>query len=78
VLFRSESAAAYRARFIGRVLPVLWESAVALGPDGWQMGGLTDNYLRVHATAPQRLWNQITLVRMTGLAKEGLAGEIVE
>lgn len=63
-----ESAAAYQAAFIGQVLPVLWESATGLGPQGWQVSGLTDNYLRVRAIAPRRLWNQITPVRLSAAA----------
>jgi len=58
---------AYQARFLYRTLPVLWENAAALGPNGWQMSGLTDNYMRVNAAAPQDLWNQITDVKMIKL-----------
>ncbi len=53
----AESAQVYRTDFVGQVLPVLWESAVSLGPEGWEMSGLTDNYLRVHASSPVGLWN---------------------
>lgn len=69
-------ASAYRARFTGQTLPVLWESATALGPDGWQMSGLTDNYLRVQAIAPQDLWNRITPVKLTALQDGELRGVI--
>ncbi|MFQ5615240.1 MAG: MiaB/RimO family radical SAM methylthiotransferase [Anaerolineales bacterium] len=70
----AEGAAAYRTRFLGHTLLVLWESATGLGPDGWQMTGLTDNYLRVHAIAPRDLWNQITPVRLTGVRHNGATG----
>lgn len=73
----AESAAAYQKAFLGHVLPVLWESAAALGPEGWRMSGLTDNYLRVSAYAPQHLWNRITPVRLTGLASDGLQGLVM-
>lgn len=72
----AQAADAYRARFVGQVLPVLWESAATLGPEGWQMSGLTGNYLRVSALAPRQLWNQITPVRLTGLNADGLTGQI--
>jgi threonylcarbamoyladenosine tRNA methylthiotransferase MtaB len=72
----ADSAADYQARFVGQVLPVLWESAAALGPQGWQMSGLTGNYLRVNALAPWRLWNQITPVRLDEWTPQGLAGSI--
>ena len=71
-----QAAASYQADFLGRVLPVLWENARALGPDGWEMSGLTGNYLRVHASAPRQLWNQITPVRLTNSVPGGLAGQI--
>ncbi len=72
----AEAAAAYQARFLGQVLPVLWENTTQLGPDGWQLSGLTGNYLRVTALAPQRLWNQITPVRLVARTPQGLAGSI--
>jgi threonylcarbamoyladenosine tRNA methylthiotransferase MtaB len=71
------SAAAYRARFVGDTLPVLWESATGLGPDGWQITGLTDNYLRVNAHADQDLWNTITNVEVTGLNGASVYGKII-
>lgn len=61
----AESSAHYRQGFVGQVLPVLWESANGLGPDGWKLEGLTGNYLRVFAVAPQRLWNQVSLVKLS-------------
>jgi threonylcarbamoyladenosine tRNA methylthiotransferase MtaB len=73
----AEAALAYQSGFIGQVLPVLWESAAGLGPDGWQLSGLTGNYLRVNATAPQGLWNQITPVRLTRLAGDTIFGTIL-
>jgi threonylcarbamoyladenosine tRNA methylthiotransferase MtaB len=72
----AESAGTYRAAFLDQVLPVLWETATALEPQGWQMSGLTDNYLRVNARAPRSLWNQITPVRLTGINGDAMHGEI--
>jgi threonylcarbamoyladenosine tRNA methylthiotransferase MtaB len=73
----AESARSYQSAFLGQVLPVLWESATALGPQGWDMSGLTDNYLRVSARLPRRLWNQITPVRLTGRDDETLYGKVL-
>ncbi len=70
----AQSAQRYRMRFINQTRQVLWESAVKLGPDGWQVSGLTDNYLRVQAHAPQHLWNQLSNVRLTALRPNGLEG----
>ena len=47
-----ESAKSYREMFVGRTLSVLWESTSEMGEWGWQMEGLTENYLRVSACAP--------------------------
>lgn len=67
-----ESSARYRARFINSELDVLWESTSSLGPQGWLLHGLTDNYLPVIAHSPEKKWNQISRVR---LLKES-SGEI--
>jgi hypothetical protein len=53
---------------------VLWESAVALGSDGWEMSGLTDNYLRVHTKAQTGLWNQLTSVELITKGESFLEG----
>lgn len=66
----------YRQSFLGQELPVLWESATSLGPGGWTMNGLSDNYLRVISQAPRELWNQVTTVRLLAEHGAGLFGEI--
>jgi threonylcarbamoyladenosine tRNA methylthiotransferase MtaB len=73
----SQAAQAYQSAFVGRVLPVLWESAASFGPQGWEMSGLTGNYLRVSAYAPHGLWNQITPVRLTAQSDTHLHGTIL-
>jgi threonylcarbamoyladenosine tRNA methylthiotransferase MtaB len=73
----AQAARAYQSAFLGQVLPVLWETAASLGPQGWEMSGLTSNYLRVNAYAPRGLWNQITPVCLTGLAETHLQGLIL-
>mgnify|MGYP001545918011 CR=1 FL=1 len=71
------SSREYRARFVGSSLPVLWENAAGLGPDGWQVSGLTDNYLRVFAHTNEDVWNQITNVKLVRRNERGLVGEIL-
>ncbi|HNB53243.1 MAG TPA: MiaB/RimO family radical SAM methylthiotransferase, partial [Anaerolineales bacterium] len=71
-----KSASRYRAQFLHASLPVLWENATALGPEGWQLSGLTDNYVRVHAIAPQNLWNQITDVKLLAIEDGAFAGAL--
>jgi threonylcarbamoyladenosine tRNA methylthiotransferase MtaB len=72
----AESAQAYRSAFIGQVLPVLWESATGLGAAGWEISGLTGNYLRVHAESSRSLWNQITPVKLSAVTLDGLIGQV--
>jgi threonylcarbamoyladenosine tRNA methylthiotransferase MtaB len=72
----AESAAKFRERFIGSTLPVLWESARDLGPQGWELSGLTDNYIRVTAHSPEPLWNHISQVTLTGPSEDGLQGQL--
>jgi len=63
-----ESARAYRQKFIGRRLSVLWETAVELNEQGWQMEGLTGNYLRVRASSPSPRWNELDEVALAGMS----------
>jgi len=72
----AEATCSYQSSFLGAVLPVLWENTVALGPHGWRLSGLTDNYLRVTANAPRQMWNQITPVRLSALQGDGLLGQL--
>jgi threonylcarbamoyladenosine tRNA methylthiotransferase MtaB len=72
-----ESAQAYRQKFLGQTMPVLWESTSELGEWGWQMEGLTGNYLRVTAHALSARWNIVDKVKLTALAAVGFSGEIL-
>ena len=72
-----EGAKAYRQRFLGQTISVLWESTTQLDDQGWNMSGLTGNYLRVKASAPQPLWNQISLVALQDVNEHGLQGQIL-
>lgn len=70
-----ESAQRYRQNFVGKHMPVLWESAVETTPDHWQLSGITDNYLRVYAQYTHDVHNQITGVRMTRCSPAGMHAE---
>jgi threonylcarbamoyladenosine tRNA methylthiotransferase MtaB len=74
----AQAAASYQAGYIDQTLSVLWETATGVGPDGWTLSGLSDNYLRVHARAPRQVWNKITPVRVTGASENGLLGQLPE
>ncbi|MGC9394695.1 MAG: tRNA (N(6)-L-threonylcarbamoyladenosine(37)-C(2))-methylthiotransferase MtaB [Anaerolineae bacterium] len=53
-------AAEYRLKFIGQMLPVLWEQRDEAGY--WR--GLTDNYLEVVTQSEEDLYNRITLAEV--------------
>jgi len=72
-----KSARSYRERFVGQKMSVLWESTSELGEWGWQMEGLTENYLRVNAFAESPRWNEIDEVQLNQLSDNSLKGEIV-
>lgn len=65
-------AAEYRLKFIGRVLPVLWEQRDAAGY--WR--GLTDNYLEVWAQAEDDLYNRITPTLLATVTEQGIVGRV--
>jgi len=72
-----EGAKAYRQKFLGQNMSVLWESITQLNGQGWQMEGLTGNYLRVKANAPQPLWNEVSLVKLLNADENELLGQIL-
>jgi threonylcarbamoyladenosine tRNA methylthiotransferase MtaB len=74
----AESAESYRQKFIGKTMPVLWEATSTLTDAGWQIEGLTDNYIRVMAIAIEPRWNRLDPVRLTASGPECLRGEILE
>jgi threonylcarbamoyladenosine tRNA methylthiotransferase MtaB len=73
----ARSAEHYRHGFIGQILPVLWESTTDHGEAGWQLSGLTDNYLRLKSTDDVDRWNQISDVEIVRLVKGDLQGRII-
>ena len=72
-----ESERIYRQRFVGQTMSVLWESTSEMGEWGWQMEGLTENYLRVKAFAPSPRWNEIDDVFVEENQSDGLRGVIL-
>jgi len=72
-----DGAKAYRQRFLGQTVSVLWESMNQLDGQGWQMSGLTGNYLRVKAVAPQPIWNEIKWVELRENGDKELFGQIL-
>ncbi|MDX1524023.1 MAG: tRNA (N(6)-L-threonylcarbamoyladenosine(37)-C(2))-methylthiotransferase MtaB [Anaerolineae bacterium] len=68
---------AFRQKFVGRTLPVLWESSEPFG-FGRQWSGLTDNYLRVITqTGPDvDLANRVIDTEMLECAPASLVGQL--
>jgi len=65
---------AFHRRFVGRTLPVLWETS----RNGELWRGHTDNYLSVTAACSAPLANTITPTRLVAAVGQGLQGEIVK
>ena len=70
------SAKAYRQKFLGQTMSVLWESVSEVGDWGWQMEGLTGNYLRVNAFSPSPRWNEIDQVKINQCDGSNIKGII--
>ncbi len=73
----NESANDYRQKFIGQSTFVLWESMSQLNQQGWQMQGLSGNYLRVTAAARSPRWNIVDEVKLLQTEGGELGGEII-
>jgi threonylcarbamoyladenosine tRNA methylthiotransferase MtaB len=63
----------FRSAAVGSETDVLWETQ----PEDAVWEGLTDTYVRVRARSDRNLYNQLAPVRITGLSKEGLTGEML-
>lgn len=68
---------AFRQKFIGRTMPVLWESNEPYG-FGVQWSGLTGNYLRVVTQTGPRLdlRNRVIETELVGLAPAAIQGQL--
>jgi threonylcarbamoyladenosine tRNA methylthiotransferase MtaB len=76
----AELRQAYRSRFLGQTMEVLWEEPAEVPvreSDEQIWSGLTDNYLRVFARGPLRD-GQITPVHLDELAVDGIHGRLVQ
>ncbi|MBN1640700.1 MAG: tRNA (N(6)-L-threonylcarbamoyladenosine(37)-C(2))-methylthiotransferase MtaB [Anaerolineae bacterium] len=66
------SGEAFRRQFLGRSLPVLWETRA---PDG-RWSGLTDNYIRVYAPCDADLANTVRSATMQRLEQGSLGASV--
>jgi len=68
-----ECALDFRQRFLGRIMPVLWEQQ----SDGvWS--GHTGNYIKVYTRSDADLTNQLLSVGLTEIRGDGVWGEVKE
>lgn len=73
----AEAARRFRSSLVGQTLDVLFEQRAEGGVGGNLWEGLSDNYVRVFASSPVGLANELRRVRVVGLHPEGVAGELV-
>ncbi len=66
-----ESADNFKRQFLGKVMPVLWETEAA---GIWS--GLTGNYIKVYTESDQDLANKILPVKLVNLRGDGVWGEM--
>ena len=71
-----QNAHRFCERFLGQNTRVLWEKEVA--PGSGIYSGLSDNYIRVFIDSRQPLTSQLLQVRLVGLHKQGLWGEVIK
>ncbi len=68
-------------RFVGQVMPVLWEtsetSRQSPGADTRQWSGYTDNYIRVSVVCSYNLHNHIEPARLVSVNGDAAAGDLV-
>jgi threonylcarbamoyladenosine tRNA methylthiotransferase MtaB len=62
---------AFRSRFLGRTMDVLWETQAS-----GQWNGLTDHYIRVWVASSLPLANRILPARLTEVTQRGMRGEL--
>jgi threonylcarbamoyladenosine tRNA methylthiotransferase MtaB len=67
-----ELSLAFRQKFVGRTMDVLWEKET-----GGIWSGLTGNYIKVYMKSQAGLSNRITPVRLDRTWRDGLWGEVV-
>ena len=72
----AEMKANYQEKFIGQPMSVLWEASLNESESGWEMSGLTGNYLRVHALSTKPRWNRIAQVHILEIKEGVLYGKI--
>ncbi len=77
-IITKESADEFYSGYINRDAKVLMEKASSVDHHLWQLSGLSDNNLRIHAISPTPCRNQIVNVHITHFDGDNLLGEILQ
>lgn len=67
----------FNRNFEGKTHDVLWETTSGAERDGLRWQGYTDNYIRVAATGPADLFNQVTPTLLLEARADGITGEVL-
>lgn len=70
-----ESAYAYKEKFVGQTVEVLWETAHREAGN-WRLEGWSREYIRVTSLSPERKWNVVDRVRVDEVTPSGWFGTI--
>lgn len=73
----AKSKTEYAENFIDKELVALWETAMKLDKDGWEVSGLTDNYLRINSVVSRNMLNTLSPVRIISVDKGGIKGSVI-
>ena len=73
----TQSEKDYLQKFIDKEVKVLWEASGRPSDSGWTLHGLSENYLKVEASAVENRWNHIDKVRTTLVKNDILEGQII-
>ena len=76
-LFQQQTSE-YNQKFLDREISVLWESSRPVESGGYEVKGLSDNYLTVVSKTEKELWNHISQVRIKKIIPNGLSGIILD
>ena len=76
---RDHAQKEFQSRFIGRVLPVLWERNTEKLADGqWLWHGYTHNYIRTHTVSQSMLFNKLTPTLLKESTSKGVLSSVLQ
>ncbi len=73
----AKSKKKYAENFIDKELVALWETAKKLDKSGWEVSGLTDNYLRINSIVARNMLNTLSPVRIIKVGAGGIRASVI-